>query len=93
MVVKTDMSKAYDRLEWDFIQAALERMGFHPRLIQWLMQCINFVTYSFLLNGQARRLVTPERGIRQGDPYHHTSSLSAVKCCLDCVTMPSAKVT
>lgn len=30
MAVKTNMSKAYDRLEWDFIECVLHRLGFHP---------------------------------------------------------------
>ena len=51
MAVKTDMSKAYDRLEWDFIKAAFERLGFHQTWIHWIMQCVSTVSYSFLLNG------------------------------------------
>lgn len=68
MAVKTDMSKAYDRLEWNFIDAVLKRFGIQDKFRGCIMRCISSVTYSILLNGDAQGMITPTRGIRQGDP-------------------------
>lgn len=68
MAVKTDMSKAYDIVEWGFIAKVLKRLGFHEIWTNWIMQCVTTVTYSYLVNDSSYGEVQPYRGIRQGDP-------------------------
>jgi hypothetical protein len=68
MAVKVDMSKAYDRIEWNFLEGVMEKMGFERIWIELTMMCVRTVSYGVIVNGKVCGSITPQRGLRQGDP-------------------------
>jgi len=68
MILKVDLSKAFDRANWLYIILLLTHLGFPFACIKWIMSCIKDVSYSVLLNGEATPFFLSERGLRQGCP-------------------------
>ena len=51
-VVKIDMYKAYDRVEWDFLHHIMTKLGFHKIWVNKVLRCITTVEYAILFNGE-----------------------------------------
>ena len=68
MVVKIDLEKLYDHLEWSFVRMVLKHFGFPANIINLIMSCISSTSTVVLFNGSKLDSFQPTRGIRQGDP-------------------------
>ena len=66
--VKLDMLKAYDRVEWGFLQRMMLKLGFNPSWVEMIMECVSSVRYMIMFNDTATGEFIPTRGLRQGDP-------------------------
>jgi hypothetical protein len=67
-MLKIDLAKAFDRLEWNFIISALIRKKFKEHFINLIYACISSPSYSIIINGQPFANFKGDRGIRQGCP-------------------------
>ncbi|KAK5846027.1 hypothetical protein PVK06_002293 [Gossypium arboreum] len=67
-VLKLDMSKTYDWVEWDFLVGMMTKLGFHADWVVLIMRCVCSISYSMSLNGSNGKWFLPSRGLRQRDP-------------------------
>ncbi|XP_074291826.1 uncharacterized protein LOC141618631 [Silene latifolia] len=67
-LLKIDLRKAYDSVEWDFLLQMLTYLNFPKKFIGWIMSCVTSPTYSLSLNGNFFGFFKGKRGLRQGDP-------------------------
>ena len=64
VVIKLDLEKAYDRLEWSFIQETLVFFQLPPNLITLIMNMISSTRFHILWNGMPLPEVVPSQGVR-----------------------------
>ena len=68
MAVKLDISKAYDRVEWEFLRRIMLKIGILNQWVHLVMETVCIASYSILINGEPTGFITPSCGIKQGDP-------------------------
>ncbi|KAL4275483.1 hypothetical protein AHAS_Ahas20G0111700 [Arachis hypogaea] len=68
IAIKIDFEKAYDRINWDFINRRLLEFNLPTKLINIIMNGVRSVSYKVLWNENKLRSFSLTRGVRQGDP-------------------------
>lgn len=68
VVFKVDFAKAYDSIDWNFLDDLLRRFKFPERWRKWIGVCLSSATANVLVNGSPSGEFRLGRGVRQGDP-------------------------
>eukprot|EP00253_Pinus_taeda_P019557 PITA_19557 len=68
ILLKIDLSKAFDSISWEYMQKILTAFGFANAWIRWISSLISSTFFSILINGIPTSTFRSSRGIRQGDP-------------------------
>ncbi|XP_074271216.1 uncharacterized protein LOC141595142 [Silene latifolia] len=76
-LIKIDLRKAYDTIEWTFLKEMLIALNFPPSFIDKIMTCVTSTAYSLSLNGNSFGFFKGRRGLRQRD---HLSPLLFTVC-------------
>lgn len=68
MAIKLDLQKAYNRVNWKFLQVVLLHFEFNETFTKWIMACVSLVSFEVIINGGKSESFKLCRGLRQGDP-------------------------
>ena len=68
LLLFVDFEKAFDSVEWSFIEKTLNYYNFGPSLIAWIKLFYTDISSCIQNNGWASEFFTLSRGVRQGCP-------------------------
>lgn len=67
LLFKVDFEKAFDSVNWNFLNDCMIQMGFGPKWCSWILNCLSSASISVIINGSLYKEFMMERGLRQGD--------------------------
>lgn len=68
VLLKIDIAKAFDSVDWPFLLEVLQHIGFLRRWTNWISILLSTASTKILMNGRPGRRIAHARGLRQGDP-------------------------
>lgn len=66
MIIKVDLKKAYDRVDWTFLKEMMGFLGFGEHLVELTLDIIRGTELAVCWNGEVLPSFKPSRGLRQG---------------------------
>lgn len=87
MLLKLDLEKTFDRLEWSFFEKTLLFFNFSTSLIKLIMSCITTSSTSILINDTRTFYFYPSRGILLGDPLSPYLFIMCMKILLRTISL------
>jgi len=68
MLFKVDFEKAYDSVDWSYLDTVMNKMSFPLLWRKWIKECVSTAIASILVNGSPTDEFPLQRGLQQGDP-------------------------
>lgn len=68
ILLKVNIAKVFDTVNWQFLFELLQHLGFSIRWINWISILLLTASTKVLLNDNLGRRICHEHGLRQGDP-------------------------
>ena len=62
-IMKVDIAKAYDRVDWSFLSNILIAFGFDYKVVGLIHQLISTSSIAILVNGSSSQFFNPSRGL------------------------------
>lgn len=66
-LIKLDITKAFDTLDWEFLLEILPKMGFDGMCRAWICVLMSSSSTRVLVNGVSGGKIVSGKGLRQGD--------------------------
>jgi hypothetical protein len=51
VILKIDLSKAYDWVSWTYLRLILLQLGMNVNIVNWIMGCVQSISFVVLING------------------------------------------
>lgn len=63
-MIKIDLQKDYDSIEWPFIEKMMVELGFPQMFVKWIMASMYSISYSISINGMPSQPFPTPKGLR-----------------------------